>query len=61
MKRFHKLSIILGLLLLAFLVWQIGPGQLWRELTLLGWGLVPFILLEGVSDLFRTHGWRYCL
>jgi uncharacterized protein (TIRG00374 family) len=61
MKRFHKLSVVLGILLLAFLVWQIGPGQLWRELTLLGWGLVPFILLEGVSDLFRTHGWRYCL
>ncbi len=61
MKRFHKLSVVLGVLLLAFLIWQIGPGQLWRELTLLGWGLVPFILLEGVSDIFRTHGWRYCL
>lgn len=61
MKRFHKLSVLLGVLLLAFLVWEIGPGQLWRDLTLLGWGLVPFILLEGVSDIFRTHGWRYCL
>ncbi|HVP80749.1 MAG TPA: lysylphosphatidylglycerol synthase domain-containing protein [Thermodesulfobacteriota bacterium] len=61
MKRFHKLSILIGALLLAFLIWEIGPGQLWRELTVLGWGLLPFILLEGVADLFRTHGWRYCL
>ncbi len=61
MKKFHTYSILFGTLLLAFLIWEIGPGELWQELTLLGWGLVPFILIEGVSDLFRTLGWRYCL
>jgi hypothetical protein len=61
MKRFHTLSILLGVVLLAFLIWEIGPGQLWHELTLLGWGLAPLILIEGVADLFRTYGWRFCL
>jgi hypothetical protein len=28
---------------------------------LLGWGLFPLILLEGVAELFHTVGWRYCL
>ncbi len=61
MKRFHSLSILLGLLLLAFLIWQIGAGRLWQDMGVLGWGLAPLILIEGVADLFRTLGWRYCL
>lgn len=61
MKKFHLLSIILGVVLLIALVWMIGHRELWRELTLLGWGLVPLILIEGVSDIFHTLGWRHCL
>jgi len=47
--------------LLFFLIWKIGPRELWRDLTLLGWGLLPLILLEGLVDLFNAVGWRYCL
>jgi hypothetical protein len=61
MKRFHTLSIFLGVILLGFLIWEIGPGQLLHELSLLAWGLAPLILIEGVADLFRTFGWQYCL
>jgi len=61
MKKFHVYSIITGIALLFFLIWKIGPRELWRDLTLLGWGLLPMILLEGLVDLFNTIGWRYCL
>jgi uncharacterized protein (TIRG00374 family) len=61
MKKFHVYSIIIGIALLFFLIWKIGPRELWRDLTLLGWGLLPLILLEGLVDLFNTVGWRYCL
>ena len=61
MKKFHKFSILLGALLLMLLIWKIGPRALWQQLTTLGWSLVPLILIEGVADLFRTLGWRYCL
>jgi uncharacterized protein (TIRG00374 family) len=61
MKKFHTCSVLLGIFLLAFLIWKIGPMALWRELTLLGWGLVPLILSEGVANLFHTLGWRRCL
>jgi len=61
MKKFHVCSIIIGIALLFFLIFKIGPGELWRELTLLGWGLLPLILLEGLVDLFNAVGWRYCL
>ncbi len=61
MKKFHTVSIVLGIFLLGALIWQIGPGRLWRELGLLGWGLVPIILIEGLADVFHTIGWRHCL
>jgi uncharacterized protein (TIRG00374 family) len=61
MKKFHTYSVLLGILLLGFLIWKIGPVALWRELALLGWGLAPLILSEGVADLFHTLGWRHCL
>jgi len=34
---------------------------LWHELTLLGWGLFPLILGEGVAEMIHTLGWRHCL
>lgn len=61
MKKFHTYSIFLGILLLGFLIWRIGPAELWRELGQVGWGFIPFILLEGVADLFHTLGWQRCL
>jgi uncharacterized protein (TIRG00374 family) len=60
-KKFHVGSILLGIGLLIFLVWKIGLDALWRDLSLLGWGLVPFVLIEGVVKIFQTLGWRYCL
>ncbi|HME44701.1 MAG TPA: flippase-like domain-containing protein [Syntrophorhabdales bacterium] len=61
MKKFHLLMILAGCLLIALLIYRIGPGQLWSQLNLLGWALVPLILIEGVADLFHTQAWRHCL
>lgn len=61
MKRFHIFSIGTGFVLLLFLIYKIGFSELWHELALLGWGLVPLILVEGIADIFHALGWRYCL
>jgi hypothetical protein len=61
MKKFHVGSLSLGIVLLIVLIWQIGPGALWRDLLLLGWGMVPFILIEGAAFVLHTAAWRYCL
>lgn len=61
MKKFHTGSVVLGIILLLVLIRQIGFSELWGELALLGWGLVPLILIEGVADVFHTFGWRHCL
>ena len=61
MKWLHTFMLVLGAVFLGYLVSRIGIRELWHQLTLLGWGLVPLILLEGVADLFHAIGWRCCL
>ena len=61
MKKLNVILLLLGIVFLVFLVWTIGARELWRELNSLGWGLFPFILGEGVSEMIHTLGWRHCL
>ncbi len=61
MKRFHTASIILGLVLLTYLIWHIGPGELFDEFKTIGWGLAPLVLIEGVAHILHAVGWRRCL
>jgi uncharacterized protein (TIRG00374 family) len=61
MKKLHAVLLLLGVAFLAWLVRKIGARELWHELTSLGWGLIPFILFEGVAELIHTVGWRHCL
>src|SRR5216110_2086976 len=61
MKKLQVLLLLLGVGFLGFLLWRIGPGELWHELRLLGWGLVPVLLSEGVAEMIHTRGWHYCL
>lgn len=61
MKRIETILFLLGCALFVGLVWSIGPAELWRQLTLLKWGIIPFILAEGASEAIHTVGWRYCL
>ncbi|HEY3278000.1 MAG TPA: lysylphosphatidylglycerol synthase transmembrane domain-containing protein [Syntrophorhabdaceae bacterium] len=61
MKVFNLIILAAGVPLLALLVYSVGPQALWHEFTLLGWKLVPLVLLEGASNLFNTQGWRHCL
>lgn len=58
MRRLETLFIVLGL---AFYVWflrQLGIGQVYGYVRLVGWGLAVTIGLEGVARLANTIGWR---
>ena len=61
MKRLHTLLLVLGAAFLLYLLWKTGIGELCRQVGMLGWGLVPFILCEGVAEFIHVAGWRYCL
>ncbi len=61
MKKLHTVLLVLGVVFLVYLLRNIGVGELWRQLTLLGWGLVPLLLSEGAAEMIHTLGWRRCL
>jgi hypothetical protein len=60
-KKFHVLVVLAGALLFGFLICHIGPSSLWREFTVLGWGLALLTVMDGAADLFDTQAWRHCL
>jgi uncharacterized membrane protein YbhN (UPF0104 family) len=60
MKVLNTILLALGTALLAGLLWRIGPRELWHELSSLGWGLIPFMLCEGIAEMIHTFGWRRC-
>lgn len=61
MRRLNLVLFFLGVVFLAFLLVHVGPGRLWHELGRLGWGLLPFLMCEGIAEMIHTIGWRYCL
>ena len=60
MRKIHRVLLALGLVFLVFLIARIGVRPLWRQLTMLGWGIVPLILAEGLAEFFHAISWRYC-
>ena len=61
MKKLQTVLLVLGVAFLAILIARVGVGKLWHELGLLGWGLIPLILTEGVAEMIHAVGWRQCL
>jgi hypothetical protein len=49
---------LLGLGLLGYLVFRTGPGVVWKQLQVVGWGLALIIILGGFSQFIKTCAWR---
>jgi uncharacterized protein (TIRG00374 family) len=60
-RLFHFALLAIGGAFLAYLIWKIGPREIWRELTSLGWGLIPIVMAEGIAEMIHTLGWRHCM
>lgn len=61
MRRLNLALFGLGLGFLVYLVWHLGPAELARQLSPLGWGLGLLILIEGLANLAHTVAWRHCI
>ncbi len=61
MKKLNTVLLGLGLAFLAYLVWKIGPAELWRQLSALGWGVLLLVLAEGAANLAHTVAWECCI
>jgi len=49
---------LIGLGLLGYLVFRVGPGTVWEQVHEVGWGLALIILPGGPYQLIRTCAWR---
>lgn len=60
MRKVHTVLLALGFVFLIYLILRTGARELWRQLTMLGWGLIPIILSEGIAEFFHAISWKYC-
>ncbi len=60
-RPFHLVLLVLGAAFLAYLIWKIGPREIWHQFTALGWGLIPLVMAEGLAEMIHTLGWRHCM
>lgn len=49
-----------GLLLFAYFVWRAGPGEIWANISNVGWGFAVIILLAGLRFAVRVRAWMLC-
>jgi putative membrane protein len=56
--RIAELAFLIGgLILLVFLIYQLGPRTVGANLRLVGWGIVPIVLQEILAYTANTIGW----
>ena len=51
-------AVLLALGLLVYLVFRVGPQEVWNQLHAVGWGLALIISLGGFSQVIKTWAWR---
>ena len=55
---FRSFLLLLGVSLLAYMVFRAGPGAVWKQVQAVGWGLALIIIMGGFSQLIKTCAWR---
>jgi hypothetical protein len=49
-----------GVALFAYFVWRAGPGEIWSNLSEIGWGFAIILLLAGLRFAVRSLAWTLC-
>jgi hypothetical protein len=50
-----------GVALFVWLIWYVGPGQIWEGFRQIGWGLAAIVAIAGLRFAVRAEAWRRCL
>ncbi|MDQ3666293.1 MAG: flippase-like domain-containing protein [Acidobacteriota bacterium] len=60
MKRLQAVSLVLGLALFAYLIYNIGVGQILHSVRLVGAAFIVLMLVSGMRHLLRAAAWKKC-
>ena len=61
MKKLNRIFLIGGILLLAYLVYRVGPAKLVDDMIGAGWGLGWVVLVALTSIIVMALGWKALL
>lgn len=50
-----------GVALFAYFVWKAGPGEIWSNMSNMGWGFAAILLLAGLRFVVRSLAWTLCV
>jgi hypothetical protein len=50
-----------GTALFAWLVWSVGPAEIWTGFRQIGWGLIWILILGGLRFAARAAAWTLCI
>ena len=50
-----------GIALFIWLIWHVGPAEVWAGFRQIGWGLAAIVALGGLRFAARAEAWRRCL
>lgn len=56
-----SLITLAGVALFVWLVWWVGPAQIWAGFRQIGWGLLLIIAIAGLRFVLRAAAWIRCL
>jgi hypothetical protein len=51
-------AVLFGLGLMGYLLFRSDPGDVWKQVQAVGWGLILIIALGGFAQLIKTWAWR---
>jgi len=58
-SAFRVFAGAVGVGLLAYLVFRVGPGMLLKQTLKVGWRMLLIVFLGGVAHLVKTWAWRF--
>ncbi len=61
LKVLQVVFLVLGLILFSYIIYSVGPDQIFSSIRVVGFGFVIIILVSAVRHLLRSIAWLHCI
>src|SRR5277367_5485210 len=59
MKSFQRILLTIAAATFVFLLWKMGPVEIFKHISQVGWGFLLILGQEIVAHCFNALAWRY--